>query len=131
MKQKVDKLLVGYRLYSLRINAGYSRKFVAQQLGVSTCALWTWENGKRLPRADYLVALAAFYGVSIDYILTRRIKGSYDWAHKLSSEELLDIINNDDSLGYGIRFNHSGKPIATVFEVEETPEGGLKAHVKT
>ncbi len=37
-------------------------------------ALFRWENGYVKPRLDYVILLADFYGVSLDYIVGRSNK---------------------------------------------------------
>ena len=53
-------------LKAARVNAGLSQKEVAKALGVSNKTVHCWENGITSPRAEYIDALCALYGVSYD-----------------------------------------------------------------
>lgn len=55
----------------LRKERGLKQKEVAEQLGVGQAILSHYENGKRECGIDFLVAVADFYGVSVDYLLGR------------------------------------------------------------
>ncbi|MBS1471855.1 MAG: helix-turn-helix transcriptional regulator [Lachnospiraceae bacterium] len=64
------------RLHALRKERGLSYKELAEQLNshASDGALFRWENGYVKPRLDYVILLADFYGVSLDYIVGRSNK---------------------------------------------------------
>ena len=62
--------MLGMRIAALRRAAGWSQGELAQQLGVSPSAVGMYEQGRREPSADTLVALARLFGVSLDYLLT-------------------------------------------------------------
>ena len=62
--------MLGTRIAALRRAAGWSQGDLAQQLGVSASAVGMYEQGRREPSADLLVALARTFGVSVDYLLT-------------------------------------------------------------
>lgn len=48
-----------------------SMAVVSELCGLSPGAVKQYERGRRRPGADALVALADYYGVSVDYILCR------------------------------------------------------------
>lgn len=56
------------RLKELRFEKGLGQVALADALNVSRAVVSMWENGKREPSMTSLMALARFYGVSIDYI---------------------------------------------------------------
>ena len=58
----------GERLRSAREEAGMSQEHVTQHLGYPTRSLTRWENGKCDPGFEKVARLAAFYGVSTDWI---------------------------------------------------------------
>ena len=64
------------RLHALRKERGLSYKELTEQLNshASDGALFRWENGYVKPRLDYVILLADFYGVSLDYIVGRSNK---------------------------------------------------------
>ena len=52
-----------------RKRAGLRQCDVAEILGISQVSVWQWENGKALPRADKLPAVAKLYGCTIDDLI--------------------------------------------------------------
>lgn len=61
------------RLKELREESGLSLKEMSKKLNgkVSAAAIGRWEQGTRIPKMDGLIALADFFGVSIDYLVGR------------------------------------------------------------
>ena len=62
--------VLGARIAALRRDAGLSQAELAGQLQISPSALGMYEQGRREPSAQMLVALAKVLGVSTDYLLT-------------------------------------------------------------
>ena len=62
------KSVFGERLKDLRIEKGIGQVELAQVINVSKGIISLWENGLREPKLSNLVALAQFFGVSIDYL---------------------------------------------------------------
>ena len=62
--------MLGSRIAALRHGAGMSQAELAQRLQVSPSAIGMYEQGRREPSADTLVAMARTFGVSTDYLLT-------------------------------------------------------------
>lgn len=58
------------RLYELRKQAGLSQEGLADLLGVSRQAVQKWESGTSRPDLDNLAALARYFNVSLDYLVT-------------------------------------------------------------
>ncbi len=58
-----------YRLRDLREDADLLQKDVAAYLNCSQVCYSFYENGKRDIPTEVLIRLAAYYGVSIDYLL--------------------------------------------------------------
>ena len=58
------------RLYELRKRSGLSQEGLAELLGVSRQAVQKWEAGTARPDLDNLVALARYFNVSLDYLVT-------------------------------------------------------------
>lgn len=56
------------RLKELRIEKGLSQDKLAKQVGLTHTAILLWEQGKRVPNLDACIALAKFFGCSIDYL---------------------------------------------------------------
>ena len=62
--------MLGQRIAALRRDAGMSQAELARQLQVSASAVGMYEQGRREPAAETLVAMARVFGVSTDYLLT-------------------------------------------------------------
>ena len=60
---------MGYRLRDLREDADLSQTQVARYLGMSQTGYSKYETGENDIPTRVLVALAAFYGTSVDYLL--------------------------------------------------------------
>ena len=63
-----DPKIIGERLKKLRAEKKKSRNAVAEKVGVSISALQMYENGKRIPRDEIKVKIAAYYQSSIESI---------------------------------------------------------------
>jgi transcriptional regulator with XRE-family HTH domain len=55
-------------LKAARVNAGFSQKEAAEQLGISNKTLCSWENGKTFPGQPMIEKLCGLYGVTYDMI---------------------------------------------------------------
>ena len=62
--------MLGSRIAALRRDAGLSQAELAARLGVSPSAMGMYEQGRREPSAQLLVALARELGVTTDFLLT-------------------------------------------------------------
>ena len=62
--------MLGPRIAALRRHTGLSQAELAAQLQISSSAIGMYEQGRREPSAQILVALAQLFGVSTDYLLT-------------------------------------------------------------
>ena len=62
--------MLGARIAALRKDAGFSQAALAQQLQISASAMGMYEQGRREPSAQMLVAMAQVLNVSTDYLLT-------------------------------------------------------------
>lgn len=62
--------MLGPRIAALRRAAGLSQGELAERLQVSTSAVGMYEQGRREPSVETLVALARTFGVTVDYLLT-------------------------------------------------------------
>ena len=57
------------KLRDLRLKRNLSQKELADTLGISPSIVSSYELGERIPSVDRLLALANFYGCSVDYLL--------------------------------------------------------------
>ena len=61
---------MGARIAALRRGANLSQGELARRLQVSASAIGMYEQGRREPSGEILVALARTFGVTVDYLLT-------------------------------------------------------------
>lgn len=62
--------MMGARIAALRRDAGLSQAELARQLKISPSAMGMYEQGRREPSGEILVAMARTLGVTTDYLLT-------------------------------------------------------------
>jgi transcriptional regulator with XRE-family HTH domain len=58
-------------LKKLRIEKNKTQLNVQMETGIEQALLSKYESGKRIPPTETLIALADYYGVSMDYIMGR------------------------------------------------------------
>ncbi len=56
-------------LVDLRREKNLTQKELAAKIGVSAAAIGFWETGTNEPKAQYLIKLAIFFGVTVDELL--------------------------------------------------------------
>ena len=66
--------MFGARIAMLRKSCGISQQALAKELGVSASAIGMYEQGRREPPCQIIVALARFFHVSTDFLLTGQIQ---------------------------------------------------------
>ena len=64
--------MLGTRIAKLRQSAGMSQAELAKSINVSVSAIGMYEQGRREPSVDTLIALSREFGVSLDYLLSGR-----------------------------------------------------------
>ena len=62
--------MLGPRIAALRRDANMSQAELAQALAISPSTVGMYEQGRREPSVDVLVAMAKVFGVTTDYLLT-------------------------------------------------------------
>jgi len=77
------------RYKEARIRAGLSQKAAAISLGVRPPSMSDWESGKTKPTHEHLVAMAALYGTTTDYLT-----GASDTKEKQPSAQSGELLNN-------------------------------------
>ena len=65
--------MLGARIAALRRQADMSQAELARALAVSPSAVGMYEQGRREPSMDRIVALSRLFGVSADFLLTGEI----------------------------------------------------------
>ena len=89
--------MIGPRIAALRRERGLSQSELARRIQVSPSALGMYEQGRREPSADTMVALADCLGVTTDFLLTGRVAGPAE-ADALSSLILSRVTTADRCL---------------------------------
>lgn len=62
--------MLGPRIAALRREAGMSQAELARRLQISPSAVGMYEQGRREPSVDTLIAMAEAFGVTTDFLLT-------------------------------------------------------------
>lgn len=62
--------MLGLRIAALRRKAGLSQAELARRLRISPSAVGMYEQGRREPAVEVLLAMAKIFDVSLDYLLT-------------------------------------------------------------
>ena len=60
---------IGKRIKEIRTENGLSQEKLGALLSVSQDTVSLWEKGKSVPTAEFLIAIAQQFDVSVDYIL--------------------------------------------------------------
>ena len=66
--------VVGKNLTALRKAKGMTQIQLATEIHYSDKSISKWENGYALPSVDILADFAAYYGVTVDYLITEQSK---------------------------------------------------------
>ena len=61
--------MIGQTIKELRKDMDCTQSKLADVLGVTQDSISLWENGKRIPDTQYVVDMAKFFDVSVDYLL--------------------------------------------------------------
>lgn len=61
----------GDRLNELRKKSGLSLSALGEEIGATKSAIGNMEHGRKKPSLDMVIALADYFGVSIDYLIGR------------------------------------------------------------
>ena len=62
--------MLSKQIESLRQRKGWSQTELARRLNISASAVGMYEQGRREPSIDMLVALAKEFGATVDYLAT-------------------------------------------------------------
>ena len=81
------------KLQALRKQKGLTQEELAEALHVSRTAVSKWESGRGYPNIDSLKATAAFFGVTVDTLLSgEELLTIAEDDHKNKQSHLLDLI---------------------------------------
>lgn len=62
--------MLAHRILALRRKAGMSQAQLAEALHISASTVGMYEQGRRTPNLDTLVAISKVFHVSLDYLIT-------------------------------------------------------------
>ena len=65
----MDMVEIGKRIKEIRLENKLSQKKLGELIAASQDTISLWETGKSVPTAEFLIALAGLFDVSVDYIL--------------------------------------------------------------
>lgn len=86
------------QIESLRRRKGLSQTELAQRLHISPSAIGMYEQGRREPSIEILVALSEEFGVSIDYLITGHLGSTTDLQISVQTENILEMLSALDHL---------------------------------
>lgn len=72
-------------LKELRLKTGKSQNKVAKEIGINQQMLNFWENGKGVPKLEFCILIADYYGVSLDELVGR------EFGHYNDSAQVIQI----------------------------------------
>lgn len=91
--------MLGARIAALREQRGWSQAELARRLNISPSTVGMYEQGRREPSVDMLVAISRIFCVSTEYLLTGQVlkrqeilRASGRSLRQLSREELLVLL---------------------------------------
>ncbi len=70
--------MLGQRISILRRGLGWSQAELARQLHCSSSAVGMYEQGRREPSLEAVVAMAEAFGVTVDFLLTGKPITTWD-----------------------------------------------------
>ena len=110
------------RLIEVRKKNGYTRKMLADELGIPYKTISNYETGEREPGHSYIIKVAQKFGVTTDYILGMdSTDGSIKNSSSDLSEEELEVARDYKDL------DHHGKTaVRVIVDVEKKRVGAEK-----
>lgn len=93
------------RLKELREKKNMTQTQVGDLIGVSCVTIGRYESGEREPSNDKIIALAKYFGVSVDYLLGNdKQEGEPEWepaedkssANRRALHEIIDKFSDED-----------------------------------
>lgn len=85
--------MVADKIKALRAQSGITQAELAKKLGISRSGVNAWELGISVPSTQYIVELAAIFGISTDYLLN---------VESTSSISLEGLSEKDVQIVYGL-----------------------------
>ncbi|MUT65404.1 helix-turn-helix domain-containing protein [Paenibacillus sp. NEAU-GSW1] len=108
-------MTMGERLRELRVQRNLSQETVARIIGITRSAYSHYEINNRQPVYDTLIKLAAFFHVTIDYIIEGDASGS---DFRKASSDTLEIVRLLEQMDHDKRKQSIGKMMDLIREAE-------------
>lgn len=104
--------MLGLRIEHYRKKAGLSRAELGRRLGLTPCAVASYEQGRRTPDAQTMDALSRILGVSADYLITgntlnRPSSGPGEFLVRAGDGRIINLLDAGNAL--------SGNELAVLF----------------
>ena len=85
--------MIEQQIESLRREKGWSQAELAKRLNISPSTIGMYEQGRREPSIDVLVAMSEEFGVTIDYLITGKVCTLTDPRLSEQADHVMDIIS--------------------------------------
>lgn len=90
--------MLSKQIESLRRRNGWSQTELARRLNISASAVGMYEQGRREPSVDTLVALSKEFGVTVDYLVTGSLCAISDPRISTQSQHILEALSELNNL---------------------------------
>ena len=95
------------RLKELRKSNGYTQEHLAKKIGITPGAIGLYEQDRREPDNDTLIALSEVFGVSVDYLLG--LETPYNMQHKTRLTHSLGVLGIAQQLNSSLIIAYNGE----------------------
>ena len=85
--------MIEQQIESLRREKGWSQAELAKRLNISPSTIGMYEQGRREPSIDVLVAMSEEFGVTIDHLVTGKVCTLTDPRLSEQADHVMDIIS--------------------------------------
>lgn len=85
--------MLGKRIAETRQKQGWSQAELAERLHISPSTVGMYEQGRREPPIDVLIAMSEEFGVTIDYLITGKICTLTDPRLSEQANHVMDTIS--------------------------------------
>ena len=82
--------MLNKQIESLRRRMGWSQAELAQRLHISPSTVGMYEQGRRIPSVDILLAMSEEFGVTLDYLVTGKMCPLEDPRLRNQADHILD-----------------------------------------
>lgn len=85
--------MLGKRIAETRQKQGWSQAELAERLHISPSTVGMYEQGRREPPIDVLIAMSEEFGVTIDYLITGKVCTLTDPRLSEQADHVMDTIS--------------------------------------